>query len=177
MNLKDAEIILMKNLRGQRNKADDILTVAKAASVVRKSYSNGEIKDMFGITMTSFGRINSINRLNPKGRSMVKRGVLKIEQAYHLSRMDPGRQDQAAKTIASMNTSDTRLFVSLALEHPDRPVELLERDFARGRHGNISVVVTPMPDAMYNKLLRMAESQNKEPHDLIIELVGDYLGR
>ena len=177
MKLKDAELILMKNLKGQKNKMEDILVIAQAASIIKKNYSNNEIKNMYDITMTTFDRVNAINKLNSKGKSLVKNGLLKMEQAYHLSRVDSKRQDQVAKAIASMNSENTRLFVSFVLKQPKKSIEQLKKDFDKNYNRNISIVVTPMPDAMYNKLLLMAESKKKEPHNLIIELVEDYLGK
>jgi len=177
MNLKDAELILMKNLKGGKNKKEDILKIAKAALIVKKSYDNQEIKDMFGVTMTTFERINCINKLNPKGKSLVKKGLLKMEQAYHLSRIDSKRQDKVAKLVASMNSEDTRLFVSLALKQPDTTIEQLKKDFDKTQKRNLSVVVLPMPDTMFNKLEKVAISEKKDTHDLILDVVGDYLGK
>ena len=76
-----------------------------------------------------------------------------------------------------MNSENTRLFVSFVLKQPKKSIEQLKKDFDKNYNRNISIVVTPMPDAMYNKLLLMAESKKKEPHNLIIELVEDYLGK
>lgn len=177
MNLKEAELVLMRNLKGRKDRTGDILGLAKAASIVRKNYTRQDIRDMYGITMTSFERLNSINRLNPRGKSLVRRGALKAEQAYHLSRVDPGRQDRVACIISSMNTSETRNFVSLVLSNPDADVDDLKAEFDRGRGGGISIVVMPMPESMYNRLSRVAKSRKKEPHDLIMELVEERLGR
>ena len=177
MNLKTAELILMKNLKGEKNKKDDILKIAKAASVVKKEYRNQEIKDMFDVTMTTFERINRINKLNPKGKVLIKKGLLKMEQAYHLSRIDSTRQDKVAKFIASMNSEDTRLFVSLVLKQPDATIEQIKQDFDKTRRRNLSMVVVPMPDTMFTKLEKVAISKKKEAHDLILDVVGEYLGK
>jgi len=177
MKVKDAELILMKNLKGQKNKKDDILQIAKAASIVKEKYDNREIKDMFDVTMTTFERINCINKLNPKGKLLVKKGLLKIEQAYHLSRINAERQDDVAKLIASMNSEDTRLFVSLVLKQPNTNIGKLKKDFDKTHKRNLSMVVVPMPDTMFNKLEKVATSKKSETHDLILNIVEDYLGK
>lgn len=175
MKLKEAELILMKNLKGQKNKRANILQMAKATAIIKKSYSNKEIHDMFGITNTSFERVNTINKLNQKGKNLVKKGTLKIEQGYHLSRIEKEHQDEVADIIATMNAHNTRLFTALVRSHKNTPIKKIKENFDKQNLQSISVVVVPMPNDLYLILQKKAASKEKEVNDLILDLVRKYV--
>ncbi len=177
MDLKQAELILMDNLKGSKNKKNDILSIAKAVNVVKNHYTTSDIKTMFEITPTSVNRINAINKLNTYSKKLIKQRKIKIEQTYHLSRLDGKRQDEAARIVASMNAHNSRIFVNMLLAQPTKTVKECKNIFDKSRNDDISLAVVPMPNDVYNSLERIATKNKKEPQDIILQLVEDYIGR
>ena len=177
ISLKKAELILMSNLKGRKNKVDGILDIAEAVSVVKKHYSVSDITNMYQITSTSVDRINSINKLNGYAKNLIKQEKIKIEQAYHLSRLSGKRQDEAANVITSMNAHNTRIFIKMLLAKPDKSVHECKKSFRTMNVDEVSVVVVPMPNDMYKNLEKNAAQQKKTVHDIILEVVENYIGQ
>ena len=177
MDLKRAEIILIDNLKGGRIKKDDMLSIAKAASIVKQHYSKSEIQQVFQISSTSIDRINAINKLNDFSKRLVRQEKIGIEQAYHLSRLTGKRQDEAARIIASMNAHNSRILVKMLLASPDRSVEQCKENFDKTVNNAISLVVVPMPNDMYVNLAKIAAKNKKEPQNIIVEMVRDFIGK
>ena len=177
MSLKKAELMLMTNLKGSKNKLDGILDIAEAVNVVKKHYSVKDITDMYQITSTSVDRINSINKLNSHAKNLIDQGKIKIEQAYHLSRLTGKRQDEAANVITTMNAHNTRIFIKMLLSDPNKSVQECKKSFRAINLDDVSVVVIPMPNDMYKNLEKNAIRQKKTVHDIILEVVENYIGQ
>ena len=177
MSLKKAELILMSNLKGSKNKLDAILDIAEAVNVVKKHYSVNDITNMYQITSTSVDRINSINKLNICAKNLIKQEKIKIEQAYHLSRLNGKRQDEAANIITTMNAHNTRIFIKMLLAEPNKSVHECKKSFRTSNMDDVSVVVVPMPNDMYKNLEKNASLQKKTVHDVILDVMENYIGK
>lgn len=167
----------MKNLKGQKNKIDKILTIAEAVNTVKKHYTQTELENMYEITSTSIDRINAINKLNRTAKNLLEQGKIKIEQGYHLSRLSGKRQDDASRVVATMNAHNSRLFVKMLLESSKKTVQECKESFERMDVNNISVVVVPMPNDVYENLEKIAKRNNQTAHDIILQLTEKYIGQ
>ncbi len=175
MDLKQAEIILMDNLKGGRKKKDNILHIAEAAKIVKHHYSKSDIRKIFQISPTSIYRIVAINKLNDFSKNLVQQNRIGIEQAYHLSRLAGKRQDEVARIVGSMNSHNSRIFIKMILSNPSQSIQKCKNEFDKTVINDISMVVVPMPNDVYISLAKRAAIEKKEPQDIILNLVRDFI--
>src|SRR2546422_8506572 len=101
IKVKTATLILLRSLKGRKNKPHNLVEVAEACRTLRddKDWGWKEMSRFFKVSVYMLRQIDRINDLNPTAKKLVRRGKIKIEQAYQLSRLTGSRQDEAAPEV------------------------------------------------------------------------------
>ena len=173
MKRKEAERIVMSNLKGSKIKSVDTVTLAEAVREVGKSMKQGEMNKFFDVSHTMLQRINRINQLSEKTKEIVRESGFGIEKSYMLTQIPVEQEEKVAKAIIGMTAHDTRKFIKM-LKISEKSIEECTKDL-EAMQKTFSLVVIPMPESLYRQLLILARKHKKEPHDLALSILEEYI--
>ena len=174
MEKQEAERILMRNLKGPKIKNASTLELAKASEVVKKNISTKEMTKLFDVSHTMLSRINKINKLTKKSKEVIKKSNLGIEQSYLLTQLPEQQQEKAAKAILDMTSHETRKFIRL-VKNSEKSIDQCKKEFDDTIRKKFSLLVIPMPENLYQQLTKLAKKSKKDPHDLAIKVLEEYI--
>lgn len=175
MNYKEATKILMRNLKGSKNKQVSTLELAEAMQEIRNKMPTKEMEKFFDISHTMISRINKINGLEDDTKKIIQKANLGIEKSYLLTKLSGNRQIEAAKEIVSLNAHNSRQLINLLIKKPKDTVKQLRNYFEKNYMKKFSLLIIPMSDDLYSLLLKKATKAKKTPHDLAFQVLEDYL--
>lgn len=176
MDEKTATKILMANLKGSKSK--DVLLTDMATAIHVLKTKGRKLEDMaklFDVSKYMLFQINKINKLNDYAKKCIKKRELGIEQSYLLSKLSGTRQDQVAKELLNMNAHDSRKFVNLVLNEEKMSVAQCKKLFEEKILKKFSMLVIPMPENMYKKLVNRSKKSKKDVHDFAYSVLEDFL--
>lgn len=177
MNERMATKLLMANLKGSKKKKVPLTEMAEAIRYlnIKKNKTFDEMSRLFDVSKYMLFQINKINELNDSSKTIIKNGELGIEQSYLLSKFKNKRQDAVAKELKSMNAHESRKFVNLLLVNENLSVLECKKIFEEKILKKFSMVVIPMPENMYRKLVFTAKKSKKNVHDFAYSILENYL--
>jgi len=175
MNLKDAQRVLMRNLKGAKNKQASVLELAEAVSTVKEEMKTNEMTKLFDISHTMLAQINKINSLDDKAKKIVGKEKLGIEQSYLLTKIPKEKQKEVAKAIVDMSAHETRQFMKFLKKHGNQTIEWCKKEFDQKFRKKFSLLIIPMEDTLFQELVKIAKSKRIQAHDLAYSIIGDYI--
>lgn len=175
LNEKQAVQILMRNLKGSKNKPDSLLQVAESVNFLKKTTSLNDMKRMFDVSSTMLNQINRLNKLNDFSKKLLQNGKLGIEKGYLLARLNGKRQDEAAKEIVNLSSHDSRTFIDLLIKNEKVSVSDCTQQFNQKISKKMDLLVIPMPYGVFNELERQSKKKRLDPHDLAFKILEEYL--
>lgn len=175
MNLKDAERVVMRNLKGSKVKQISVLEFAEAVNTVKEKMKISEMTKLFDISHTMLTQINKINSLDPRAKKIIEKEKLGIEQSYLLSKLSQPMQEEVAKAITDMSAHETRQFMKFLKKHNKQPVSWCKKEFDQKFRKKFSLLIIPMEDTLFRELSSIAKNKKIQPHDLAYRVIGDYI--
>jgi hypothetical protein len=176
MDVKTATVILLKNLKGRKNKPQNLVDVAEACRTLKDHDKWGfeEMSRFFKVSVYMLRQIDKINDLNPSVKRLVREGEIKIEKAYQLSRLSGKRQDEAAPEVVNLSAHETRKFIDLLLKS-DASVAECKKLLKETTLKQFNLLVLPMKDDTYRALKKSADKANATLHDHALSILEGYL--
>lgn len=176
MDVKTATVILLKSLKGRKNKPYNLLEIAEACRTLRDHPDWGwrEMSRFFKVSVFMLRQIDKINDLNPPVKQLVKKGKIKIEKAYLLSKLEGERQNEAAMAMLDLSAHETRRFVDILLKSNESVRESKEV-FQKAHLKQFNLLVLPMKDNTYRALNKSAKEAGSNIHDHVLKILEEYL--
>lgn len=175
MNEKQAVAILMANLKGDKKKVTNLVSVAEACRTLKGKWGLDEMTNFFRISSFTLRQIDKINDLNPDVRKLVAERKLGIEQAYQLSRLKGNRQSEAVREVTRLTAHETRTFVNLLLKNDSTPVQKCIGTFEKTYLKRPNLLVVPLSSNTYRRLQERASKSKITVHDVALRILEDYL--
>ena len=175
MNISTAEQILMRNLKGQKNKTNTVSDIAQAACIVKNRHDSKTIQDLFGVSMTTFDRINKINKLSSKTKKLIEKYNLGLELAYHLSRIPENKQYNIILVLKSMNSENGRRLINYVLGNPTKTITECQKFIRKSYSKDITMLVIPLPSDSYKKFERTAHKKKMDVHDFAYKILEKHI--
>lgn len=172
MKMKEAERILMRNLKGSRIKAVDTVTLAEAVKRVKIDMTVSDMVDLFNVSHTMLQRLNKINQLSDETKNIVKRLGFGIEQTYLLTRIPAKIEEKAARAMGGMSSHEARKFINM-VRNSGKSVEECKKEF-NAQQKNFSLLVIPLHNDTYQLLSKQAKKSNKQIHDHALDILEKH---
>ena len=170
---------LYYSIDGKKPKKDSWTYIAESISRLKKMYGSiTEVAEKLSLSKETIREILKILNLSDKVKTLLNEKKIAYDAAWRLASIkDKKTQEKTANAIIGLSAHDARDIVRFARLHPKEDVSkyanrLIE---SKGTTQKIKLLIIPINEVIYEKLLRFSTSSKLNVSDFIEKIVLDWI--
>ncbi|MGI0073783.1 MAG: hypothetical protein ACREA3_08225 [Nitrosotalea sp.] len=175
---------LYLNLRGDKKKKEDWISIAKKCAEFASNKSHKEVAEKLGVSTEIIRAVLSLLELPIEVQQLIKEGKILFDAAQRINTIDrkvrdvnrrKKRQIEVAKTIAGLPSHEQREIIQYAKKYPNVSLSNFKKRVTTSLiTKKLHVAVIPLDDELFGILKRKSMQQKISLEKMILSIIDEW---